>query len=293
MKIHRNLFSAMIAAIALAMIVWGTSATATVPTTTNSITYTGNGVTTAFTAPFKVLDAAHLVVKLDGVTKSITTHYTVALLATSCTVTMLTAPGSGGVLTITRTVPYTQTINLRNQGQYSPTVVEQGLDRLEMQIQQIANSVDGGLPDGGTPNDVVFAYQNNTQSLSTGVESVVLYDSEVTDTVGSFSTVTGKYTVPAGHGGYYHVTACAGTNTAVASAVTLKLYKNSILAPNAVSSIIRKATTVAQETMCVTTVTALDAADTIFAAMLQSSGIAVDVYRAGATFHLARLPSTF
>lgn len=47
----------------------------------------------------------------------------------------------GGLeLTLARDVPYTQTTQLTNQSSYSPRTVERGLDRLDMQIQQLANA---------------------------------------------------------------------------------------------------------------------------------------------------------
>lgn len=46
---------------------------------------------------------------------------------------------AGIELTLARDVPYTQTTQLTNQSSYSPRTVERGLDRLDMQIQQLAN----------------------------------------------------------------------------------------------------------------------------------------------------------
>lgn len=49
---------------------------------------------------------------------------------------------AGLELTLARDVPYTQTTQLTNQSSYSPRTVERGMDRLDMQIQQLANAAD-------------------------------------------------------------------------------------------------------------------------------------------------------
>ena len=39
-------------------------------------TYTGNGSTTNFSVTFPYIEQSHIVVTVDGVTKTLTTHYT-------------------------------------------------------------------------------------------------------------------------------------------------------------------------------------------------------------------------
>lgn len=126
----------------------------TVSTTTSTITYSGNGVTTSFTFPFIGVAAADIEVTYtdpDGVVTILPdTTYTLVLNAAA----VGSLWGIGGTVTypilgtpipvdstlrITRILPYTQTISISNQGSFYPQAVEQALDKLELQIQQIAD----------------------------------------------------------------------------------------------------------------------------------------------------------
>ena len=62
-------------------------------------TYTGNGSTTTYSVTFPYIEKAHVIVTLDGVTKTLTTDYT---FATSSTITFTTAPASGVIIKFTR-----------------------------------------------------------------------------------------------------------------------------------------------------------------------------------------------
>lgn len=130
----RNKFAAFAAVLALSCPAW-----ATLTTTTNSASYTGNGSTTAFTVPFKFLANADLVVTVAGVTKALGSDYSVKGAGNATgTVTMTTAPASGAAVVITRSVPLTQTTSLRQSRSFDPATIENALDRTTMQIQQNA-----------------------------------------------------------------------------------------------------------------------------------------------------------
>ena len=62
-------------------------------------TYTGNGSLTTFSVTFPYIEQAHVVVTVDGVTKTLTTDYT---FATSSTITFGTAPTAGQIIKFTR-----------------------------------------------------------------------------------------------------------------------------------------------------------------------------------------------
>lgn len=104
--------------------------------------YNGNASTTVFAYDFKILDQAHLVVTLTSsagveAVKTLTTHYTVSGVggASGGNVTMVTAPASGEKLTITRSVPLTQLIDLQNRGGTQPSVLESAYDKLTQIVQ--------------------------------------------------------------------------------------------------------------------------------------------------------------
>ena len=62
-------------------------------------TYTGNNSTTSFSVTFPYIEQAHVIVSLDGVTKTITTDYT---FTNASTITFTTAPATGVIIKFTR-----------------------------------------------------------------------------------------------------------------------------------------------------------------------------------------------
>lgn len=114
--------------------------------------YTCNGVTVAFPFTFKVFADADVVVVLTDAAsvetiQTLTTHYTVALNADQDanpggTITMLTAPATGELLTLTSAISIVQSITLTNQGGFYPKVINDALDRLTIVAQQIQEQVD-------------------------------------------------------------------------------------------------------------------------------------------------------
>ena len=110
--------------------------------------YNGNGITVAFPFAFKVFSAADvLVVKTTPAavesTLVLTTDYTVSLNADQDsnpggTVTAVSAPASGTLLTITSAVENLQPVSLSNNGGFYPKVINDALDRLTILVQQVA-----------------------------------------------------------------------------------------------------------------------------------------------------------
>jgi hypothetical protein len=132
-------------------LVWLSAVRATITTTSSSVTAGGNGSTTVFSFPFVGVQASDISVTYTDANGNVTvllpTQYTLFLnpalpgsvwgIGGSVTYPLLGSPiTTGTTLTITRVVPYQQTVS-SNQGQLFPVAVEQALDLLEMQIQQI------------------------------------------------------------------------------------------------------------------------------------------------------------
>ena len=118
--------------------------------TINKKTYDGNAFTTDWPFPFPVLEANHLAVifaDISGVETTLSPSlYTVTGIGDaaggSVTYPLSGSPiGTGTQLTIVRTVPYTQTTVLSNQGGYYPEVVEQRFDQIYMALQQLEERV--------------------------------------------------------------------------------------------------------------------------------------------------------
>jgi hypothetical protein len=118
--------------------------------TTNKVIYSGNGATSVWPFSFPVLEADHLAViftdgegietvlpasvySVDGIGDSAGGSVTYPLLGGP-----IAAPiPTGTKLTLLRTVPYTQTTVLSNQGGYYPEVVERRFDQIYMALQQL------------------------------------------------------------------------------------------------------------------------------------------------------------
>ena len=169
----------------------------TISTTTTTITYSGNGVTTSFTFPFVGAEASDIVVTLTtptGVNTVLSpTLYSIVfnaiptgeLWAVGGTVNypLIGSPIAAGYsLSITRQVPYIQDISISNQGAFYPQAVEQGLDLLEMQVQQsqtdhlyaLRAPVTDGTPPNNIPSKIAransyLAFDANGQPIATTI----------------------------------------------------------------------------------------------------------------------------
>jgi len=115
----------------------------TVSTIDSTIDYVGNGVTTAFTVPFRFLSNSDLVVTLTAVdgtttTPALGTDYTVVGAGAQAggAVMMTTAPVAGAALNVSRVLAAVQETDLRNQGRFYAETHENVFDYLTMLIQQ-------------------------------------------------------------------------------------------------------------------------------------------------------------
>jgi hypothetical protein len=116
----------------------------TVSSTTSKVSYTGNGLTTAFAVPFYFLEAADLQVILRSsagveTVQALTTNYTVAGAGVSSggTVTMLTAPAAAVTVTIRRNIEATQETDLLPNDRLPAETLETALDKVTMLTQQL------------------------------------------------------------------------------------------------------------------------------------------------------------
>lgn len=105
--------------------------------------YIGDDVATEFAFSFRILEDEHIQViqSADGVdaTLSLGSDYTVTGVGSASGSVILAAPlPTGETLTIIRSVPLTQTVDLQNQGGFFPDTVERMADLLTMAVQQQA-----------------------------------------------------------------------------------------------------------------------------------------------------------
>ncbi len=114
---------------------------------TPRIQYTADGAQTQFTYPFPVFEDADLEVYEDATLKTLTTHYTVAGAGDDDggTVTFLTAPADGVVVTLRRNVAIKRTTDFQEAGEFRAKVINDELDKLAAGLQQVETEAERGL----------------------------------------------------------------------------------------------------------------------------------------------------
>jgi len=176
-------------------------------TTRKAGPYTGNGVTTVFPFAFKVFAVADVrVVRADqyGAETDLTlgTHYTVSLNSNQDsnpggTVTLQSAPASSYTITLTSQVANLQPVTMMNQGGYYPTVINDALDRLTIQIQQLSEQVSRAakapISSGIAGDSIVASILNNVSA--TAENASVALDS-ATNAVGAWNSFRSQYYGP-------------------------------------------------------------------------------------------------
>ena len=130
----------------------------TLTSTTNRSTHTGNNSTTAFSYSFKIFDQSEIDVYLDGVEKTITTHYTISGVDSdsggNVTFTSGNTPGTGVAIVFVRNIAKTQTTDYTVTGQINPQTIEDALDKLTMQSQKNQLNVDESFGFADSVTDV-------------------------------------------------------------------------------------------------------------------------------------------
>ena len=186
----------------------------TVSTTATRVTYTGDGSTTAFSAPFKFLASSDLVVILRVTATSadtpqaLTTHYAVSGAGSSGggTVTMHTPPTSAQTLIIYNDPALTQGVDYVSGDAFPAETHERALDRLTIQQQRTRDMADRTprLVEGDTDGGGAGTYDANLNRLyrlgtPTGTSDATTkayVDGAITDALGT-SFVTGAASVTA------------------------------------------------------------------------------------------------
>lgn len=118
--------------------------------------FIGNGITTSFPFSYKVFDRTDVLVAQTvtatnvETVKTLDAHYSVTLNSDQNNnpggvITMFVAPPVGTTLAATSNIPLVQSLDLTNQGGFYPTVINDALDRLVMNVQQLAGKIGNGL----------------------------------------------------------------------------------------------------------------------------------------------------
>jgi hypothetical protein len=183
----------------------------TVPTQSDRAEYLGNGFNKVFAVPFPFIRSTELRVSqiVAGVETVLTSGYAVSggYPLPYGTVTLDTAPPSGSTLRIRRVKTYTQLVDLRGQGPMYPEAIEQGLDDLEMQIQQLHGELAAALSTIQYPPDFSgfagCAYAGVDGTLTFDEGNPIAFGTKVFDDGDTFTGDT--FTAP--HAGRFRFTA--------------------------------------------------------------------------------------
>lgn len=169
----------------------------TISTQTNIVVYTGDGVADTFPFTFPVYDDTHFAIYRQVIaTGLIDKTYN----GSEYTVTGVDDPNGGSVtilagpiaithrLIIRRLVPYTQDLDVQNEGGFFPNNFEIELDLIEMQIQQLREQVNRSIKGflGETFDDLPAAIGRENKFI--GFDSSGALD--LFDDTGSASTFT-------------------------------------------------------------------------------------------------------
>ena len=165
-----------------------------VSSSTNRVSYSGNGSLTAFAYTFKVFDESDLTVILrasDGTetVQTITTHYTVSGVgdAGGGNVTFGTAPASGVTVVILREQPLTQGLDLVPNDPFPANSLEEALDKIVFMTQKHEEELGRAIKASRTN---VITGSEFTISASDRANKIFAFDSSgdvsITQEIGTF-----------------------------------------------------------------------------------------------------------
>lgn len=177
----------------------------TISSTTSSIICLGNSITTVFAYPFIADSASDIQVSYTDASGNVTilspANYTLVInpiaagqlwsIGGSVTYPLIGSPiANGTFLTIQRILPYTQPISISGQGDFSPFVIEEMGDTLEMQIQQIAARTTQFR--GIWKTSLVYYVGDIVQDGTNGNNTKNYYICQIANTSGTWSTDLGN-----------------------------------------------------------------------------------------------------
>jgi Pectate lyase superfamily protein len=110
----------------------------TVSVQTPISSYTGNGVTTAFSFGYYVGASGDLVVMVDGVVQTLTTHYSLTGIGSGSggTCTFVTAPASGASVVLYRDTDLLRDTDYQDNGDLLAAILDADFDRIWLALQE-------------------------------------------------------------------------------------------------------------------------------------------------------------
>ena len=200
-------------------------------------TYTGNGSTTTFSVTFPYIEQAHVIVTVDGVTKTLTTDYT---FPTSSTITFTSAPAASTIIKFTRSSNRTARLvdyqdgstltesTLDQDGNQSFFMAQEAIDTTEDALSKNAlNLFDAGNNRIINVADPTSAQDASTKAyvdsiLTTNNTAVANATTQANNAAASASTAAGHVSTALGHANTAlgHATTASNQATAAANSAT-------------------------------------------------------------------------
>lgn len=130
----------------------------TVPAYTGPNTSIANGVTTVFPYSFRILDAAHIRVTVNGLVRILGTHYTVEGVGNPAggNVVFVAPPAANAKVVLHRAMPIVRVINYENLGDLLAQTLNEDQDAPVMMIQQLMADSMLLVPDPEGSGDMVW-----------------------------------------------------------------------------------------------------------------------------------------
>ena len=166
----------------------------TVSSSTNRVSYSGNGTLTVFAYTFKVFDESDLTVILrasDGTetVQTITTHYTVSGVGDvgGGNITFVTAPTATQTVVILREQPLTQGLDLVPNDPFPAESLEESFDKLTFMVQQHEEELGRAIKASRTNTITTTEF---VESASDRANKVIAFDGsgdlDLTQEIGTF-----------------------------------------------------------------------------------------------------------
>ena len=240
--------------------------------------YQGDGSVTAFAFNFKVLSSDHLLVYTYNVDTEDTTlltkdiDYAVALASggeSGGLVNMVSAPASNEKLRIFRDTPKDQQMNLTNQGNFHPSVLNGSADKAVLVLQEIIDTLERAIildPMSPETPDDLYNRINDAQEIAVealGKSNIALADSDTA--LGQSNTALSNSS-----------TALGQSNTAISNSSTALGQSNTALANSSTALAISDTALGQSGTALSNSSTAIDTANTALATAQSSYAATVE-----------------